>query len=617
MAATDHLAKSARMLASIAVIIAALYVAKGVLVPITLAVLLSFLLSPVCDWLERHWLGRVPAVMVTALVGFTVFGGATWMAVVQVSDLAPRMPEYETNLKVKLQSANAYVSATLGRVTRTAQGMSENLSPVELAQAPQGTKEWPYAVRIISSPASPLQVFGSVFGTVLQVLGSVGVVIILVVFFLVRRDDLRDRFILLVGQGQVSLTTQMLEDAGTRVSRYLAAAFLVNAIFGTAVGVGLYLIGVPNPTLWGILATILRFIPYLGPWLAAAMPIGLSMAISGDWMAPGLTIGLFVVLELVTNNVLEPWLYGKNTGVSAVAVLLAAVFWTWLWGVVGLLLATPLTVCLLVVGKHVPQLSFLNTLLGDKPVFEPTKRVYQRLLAGDDEEAAELLDKYFEHAPLVEVYDTVLIPALVSAETHWRRGEIEETRHTFILQTLKSMIQERGERKQEPQQTAGNEDVEDAETGSDIADRAALPGVCVLCVPAHGEADELAAMMLAQIVDIRGCVVETVPTAAMGVASELVEYVGQRKPDVVCISAVPPAAVAHARRLRMRLRRRFPELNLVVGLWNSPGDLNEAKERIGSDLKTQIVATLADAQAQIRRFVANGSDAATLHSRSN
>ena len=592
------------MLASIAVIVAALYVAKGVLVPITLAVLLSFLLSPVCDWLERHWLGRVPAVMVTALVGFTVFGGATWMAVVQVSDLAPRMPEYETNLRVKLQSANAYVGATLGRVTRTAQGMSENLSPVELAQAPQGTKEWPYAVRIISSPASPLQVFGSVFGTVLQVLGSVGVVIILVVFFLVRRDDLRDRFILLVGQGEVSLTTQVLEDAGTRVSRYLAAAFLVNAIYGTAVGVGLYFIGVPNPTLWGILATTLRFIPYLGPWLAAAMPIGLSMAISGDWMAPGLTIGLFVVLELVTNNVLEPWLYGKNTGVSAVAVLLAAVFWTWLWGVVGLLLATPLTVCLLVVGKHVPQLSFLNTLLGDKPVFEPAKRVYQRLLAGDDEEATELLDKYFEHAPLVEVYDTVLIPALGSAETHWRRGEIEETRHTFILQTLKSMIQERGERKLEPQQQAGNKDVEDAQAGSGIADPAALPGIRVLCLPAHGEADELAAMMLAQIVDIRGCVVETVPAAAMGAASELVEYVGQRKADVVCISAVPPAAVAHARRLRMRLRHRFPELNLVVGLWNSPGDLNEAKERIGPDLKTQIVTTLADAQAQIRRFVA-------------
>ena len=449
MAPSDHLAKSARMLASIAVVVAALYLAKGVLVPMTLAVLLSFLLSPACDWLERHWLGRVPAVVVTALVGFTVLGGATWMAVVQVSDLAPRMPEYETNLKAKLESANARVSATLGRVTRTAQGMSENLSPVDVAQAPQGTKEWPYSVRIISSPASPLQVFGSMFGTVLEVLGSIGVVIVLVVFFLIRRDDLRDRFILLVGQGQMTLTTQMLEDAGTRVSRYLATEFLLNVIFGTAVGGGLYLIGVPNPILWGILATTLRFIPYIGPWLAAAMPIGLSMAISGDWVAPSLTIALFVVLELFTNNVLEPWLYGKNTGVSAVAVLLAAVFWTWLWGVVGLLLATPLTVCLLVVGKHVPQLSFLNTLLGDKPVFEPTKRIYQRLLAGDDEEATELLDEYFEHTPLVEVYDTVLIPALASAETHWRQGELEEGRHRFILQTLKSMIQERGERQQE------------------------------------------------------------------------------------------------------------------------------------------------------------------------
>jgi len=603
MAPSDHLAKSARMLASIAVVVAALYLAKGVLVPMALAVLLSFLLSPVCDWLERHRLGRIPAVVATALVGFTVLGGAAWMAVVQVSDLAPRMPEYETNLKAKLQSANAQVSATLGRVTRTAQGMSENLSPVELAQAPQGTKEWPYSVRIISSPASPLQVFGSMFGTVLEVLGSIGVVIVLVVFFLIRRDDLRDRFILLVGQGQMTLTTQMLEDAGTRVSRYLATEFLLNAIFGAAVGSGLYLIGLPNPILWGILATTLRFIPYIGAWLAAAMPIGLSMAISGDWVAPSLTVGLFVVLELFANNVLEPWLYGKNTGVSAVAVLLAAVFWTWLWGVAGLLLATPLTVCLLVVGKHVPQLSFLNTLLGDKPVFEPAKRVYQRLLAGDYEEATELLDEHFEHTPLVEVCDTVLIPALASAETHWRRGELEEGRHKFILQTLRSMIQERGERQQELHKNESGEDVKEAEADSSLADRTGLPPLCVLCLPAHGEGDELAGMMLAQVVDIRGCVVETVPATATAVASELVNYVEQRNADVVCISAAPPAAVAHARRLRMRLRRRFPQLNLVVGLWNAPGDLNEAKERIGSDARTHIVATLKNAQEQIRMLV--------------
>lgn len=197
--------------------------------------------------------------------------------------------------------------------------------------------------------------------------------------------------------------------------------FLVNGMFGMCVGIGLALIGVPNAILWGILATALRFIPYIGYWIAAAMPIGLSMAISPGWFAPLMTVGLFVVLELLNNNLLEPWLYSRNTGVSAVAVLVAAVFWMWLRGPAGLLLATPLTVCLLVIGKHVPQLSFLNILLGTDPVFEPKDRIYQRLLAGDQEEAAELIEGYLEHQLLVEVYDTVLIPALALGETHWRR----------------------------------------------------------------------------------------------------------------------------------------------------------------------------------------------------
>jgi hypothetical protein len=302
---------------------------------------------------------------------------------------------------------------------------------------------------VVSSPASPLEVFGGVFGTVLGGFASAGIVIVLVVFFLIRREDLRDRFIHLIGKDQVTVTTQMLEDAGTRVSRYLSMLLFINATFGTAVGIGLYLIGLPNAVLWGILAATLRFIPYLGPWIAAAMPIGLAMAISTGWLAPLLTIGLFVVLELFSNNVMEPWLYGKRTGVSAVAVLVAAVFWTWLWGVVGLLLATPLTVCLLVIGKHVPQLSFLDVLLGNEPVFEPAKRVYQRLVAGDQEEAAELVEDYCLNTPVVEVYDTMLISALASSETHWRRGDFGEDRHKYILQSVKEIVQEQGERRQE------------------------------------------------------------------------------------------------------------------------------------------------------------------------
>ena len=497
MAPSDQFAKSAWMLASIAVVVAALYLAKGVLVPLTLAVLLSFMLSPVCDWLERQRLGRIPAVLVTAILAFAALGIVVWIAVVQMTDLAPKMPEYQDNIQAKLHSVNDYVSVALSKVTRTAQNIGQNLPESEQAGNRRGTSEWPYSVRVISSPASPLQVLGGTFGTVLGVLGSTGMVIVLVVFFLVRREDLRDRFIRLIGKGQVNVTTQMLEDAGTRVSRYLSMLLLINATFGLAVGIGLYLIGLPNAVLWGILATTLRFIPYIGPWIAAAMPIGLAMAISTGWVAPLLTIGLFVVLELFSNNVMEPWLYGTRTGVSAVAVLVAAVFWTWLWGVVGLLLATPLTVCLLVIGKHVPQLSFLDILLGNEPVFEPTKRVYQRLVAGDQEEAAELVESYCADRPLVEVYDTMLISALALAETHWHRGELDEARHKFILQSVKEMIEERGERQQEIE-GAQNRKEADGDSSPVIATNPSPR--CILCLPARTEADEIAGMMLSQLV---------------------------------------------------------------------------------------------------------------------
>ena len=251
MTSSDQFVRSAWMLASIAVVVTALYMAKGVLVPLTLAVLLSFLLSPVCDWFERHWLGRVPAVLLTAILGFGVLGIAAWTAVVQMTDLAPKMPEYQENLQAKLHSVNSYFIAALNKVTKTAEDVGQNLPQAAPALTPQGTDEWPYSVRILSSPMSPLQVLGGTFGTMLEGLGSAGIVIVLVVFFLVRREDLRDRFIRLVGQGQVTLTTNMLGDAAKRVSRFLSMLFIVNFTFGFVVGIGLYLIGIPNAILWG------------------------------------------------------------------------------------------------------------------------------------------------------------------------------------------------------------------------------------------------------------------------------------------------------------------------------------------------------------------------------
>jgi predicted PurR-regulated permease PerM len=586
VAPPDPFVKSIWTLASVAVVVAALYLAKGVLIPLTLAVLLSFLLSPVCDWLERRGLGRIPAVLVTAILGFSLLGIAGWIAVLQMIDLAPRMPEYQNNLEAKLQSVNQYFIAALSKVTRTAEDIGQNLPQADRTAAPLGTYESPYSVRVLTSPASPLQLLSGTFGSLIEVLGVGGIVIVLVVFFLVRREDLRDRFIRLLGKGQVTVTTQMLEDAATRVSRYLSMLFVINATYGLAVGIGLYLIGLPNAILWGILATTLRFIPYIGPWIAAAMPVGLSLAISTGWLTLILTVVLFVVLELFSNNVMEPWLYGKNTGMSAVAVLMAAVFWTWLWGVAGLLLATPLTVCLLVIGKHVPQLAFLDILLGNEPVFEPSRRVYQRLLAGDQEEATELFEEDLVKRPLVEVYDTLLIPALALAETDWHHGELDEGRHTFILQSLKEMIHERDEVQQE---LPAKDEVE-------VPSRA-----CILCLPARDEADEIAGMMLAQLLASSGCLVQSVSFAAA--ASEWASLFEKRNPVVVCISATPPAAVMHARHLCQQLRVRFPNVSVVVGLWNVHGDLSKAKARIGDGAVTHVVTTLAEAQEQVRLLV--------------
>ncbi len=589
-----------QMPASIAVIIAGVYLAKGILVPCTLAILLSFLLSPVCDWLEQWRLGRIPAVLVTATVGFGILGALIWTAALQVSHLAPKIPEYRDNVAAKLNSVNEYALAELSKLTTTGRRVQEDFAPVDEASEPRGTEKSPFSVRVVTSPTSPLEIFGGMFGTLLEVLGTIGVVIVFVIFFLIGREELRDRFIRLAGRGQVTVTTQMLEDASARVSRYLSVFSLLNVTFGILIGIGLFLIGIPNAILWGILAAALRFIPYLGPWIAASMPIVLSMAISPGWGPTILTVMLFVVLELLNNNLLEPSLYGTNTGVSAVAVIVAAVFWTWLWGPMGLLLATPLTVCVLVVGKHVPQLSFLNVLLGTEPVFEPKKQVYQRLLAGDVEQAAELFSDSLRDKSLVDVYDSVLIPALAMGEMHWHLGELNDVKHKFIVQSLKEMIQDYSDRRQEQLAKEAIPAIPDSAEASAGAEIVPTRRARILCLPARTEADEITAMMLAQVLEAAGLDVQTVSVTSL--ANEIVDIVGQKTADLVCVSATPPAAVMHAGYLCRRLSVRFPGVKLVVGLWGATGEMTRARDRIGCG--AILVSTLADAQKEISQLTA-------------
>ncbi|MBI5764738.1 MAG: AI-2E family transporter [Planctomycetes bacterium] len=599
MTPSEHFSKSTWMLTlvSLAMAVAVLYLAKGVLVPLMLALLLSFLLAPICDRLERWRLGRIPAVLITAVMAFTVLGIAVWTASVQLLNLAPKLPEYQNNIHSKLDSVNDYVSKALNKARKTTLNIGQNLTQPDPEAESRGTEDRPQVVRVIPSPSSAIQVLGGMFGSLLEVFGSTGIVIILVVFFLLQRDDLRDRFIRLSGGGRVTTTTQALEDVTARVSRYLFVQLFINVTFGVLIAVGLYFIGLPNAVLWGFMATVLRFIPYIGPWIAATAPIGLSMAISTGWGAPILTAGLFVVLELFSNNVMEPWFYGKHTGVSSVAVLLAAVFWTWLWGPVGLLLATPLTVCLLVIGKHVPQLSFLDTLLGNEPVFEMKKRIYQRLLAGDQEEAAELLLKEVDTKSLVEVYDTVLLPVLAHTGAHWIRGDLDESRHEYMFQSLKELIEELSERWQALQKKESAAEAEPAISGGDGDAATAARSPTVLCLPAHDEADEIAGAMLNQLMESQVCSIEVASAAAL--VSERIDLVEKGKPDIVCISATPPASVMHARYLYRRFRGHFPDAKLVVGLWDAKVDLNQARIRIGCGPETHMVATLTDALEKI------------------
>jgi hypothetical protein len=451
-------------------------------------------------------------------------------------------------------------------------------------------------------------------------------VLVLILFMLLAREDLRDRIIRLMGRGKLQVTTQAMNEAGVRVSRYLLMQSLINTIHGVAVATGMYFLDVPNFLVWGLFSALLRFIPYVGPWLAASMPILLSLAVFDNWTQPLLVMGYFVALEVISNNVLEPWLYGASAGVSPLAVIVTAIFWTWLWGPIGLLLATPLTVCLVVMGKYVPQLNFINILLGDEPALEPHIRFYQRILALDQEDAAEVAEAFLEErGSLVEVYDVVLIPALRLAEMDRHRGDLDERRVQFLHAALRQMIEDLGElaaRIDEQEQEDGRRSSRRAKAHEAQEDRerpvaksgvdtsflpasphpvpAFLPDLFVLCLPARDEADELVAEMLAQVVRRAGARGEAASVTSL--SSEMTALVEQRDADIVCISALPPSAAAHARYLCKRLISRFPDLELVIGLWRATGDLERARERVSCLPTTPLVTTLQDALAELAQI---------------
>jgi predicted PurR-regulated permease PerM len=616
------------MLAAIALIVAGLFFARDVLIPIALAILLSFLLTPVVTRLERMGLNRIGSVLAVVTVGFLVLGMIGWIVAGQIIDLARDLPSYQDNIHnkvVQLRGSGGAFSDAKKVVDQIGKDLAEKRPESQPATQPAAalpgtTNEHPLDTPLVDQSVRNLagkpttdpiqvkvvddrntfQVYGEILGPYLTPLGTAGIVIVFVIFMMIAREDLRDRFIRLVSRGNINITTQALDEASTRISRYLLMQLVVNVTYGIPIAVGLWLIGIPNALLWGLMATVLRFIPYIGPWIAAAMPILLSLAISQSWTLPIYTILLFVVIELISNNVIEPWLYGTSTGMSAIAVLVSAVFWTWLWGVPGLLLSTPMTVCLAVMGKYVPQLQFLNILLGDEPVLEPPMRVYQRLLAMDQEEATDLVEEYLNDKTLIQLYDEVLIPALGLAEQDQHAGRLDADRRQFIRRAMREIVDDLGERHRLP---VGKVDdaSEEVQANSVKATADANSSVCVVCLPARDEADEIVAMMVAQVLEIGSCQAKYVPVDAL--ASEMVEAADRHRARIVCISALPPSAVTHARYLCKRLRAQIPDISLVVGLWGAKGDIAKTRARLSCKETDQVVRSLTEVVEQIQPLV--------------
>ena len=373
-----------------------------------------------------------------------------------------------------------------------------------------------------------------------------------------------------------------------RVSSYLRMQFLINAGYGISVAVGLYLIGVPSALMWGVLGFSLRFLPYIGPWIAAALPILVSLAVSDGWAQPMWVVGLYVVLELLLNNVAEPWLYGGSVGVSSVGVIVSAIFWTWLWGPVGLVLAMPLTVCLLVMAQYVPQLRFITVLLADRPPMSLVERVYQRMLASDENELVKLLHKELKTRPLVNVYDELLIPALSLAEQDRHADLLSDDQVSVVEEIAADLVQELGE---EAKQQAGTltTRVDNGGAANATNDRSKAR---VLCIPLRDEADETCGRMLAQLLSLEGLTCEVASTDSL--SNEVVERIETMHADVVVISILPPIAQRETRLLWKRLRARFPHLPVVVGCWHS-GDARQLLGRVERDGPSHLVTTLADA----------------------
>ena len=608
---TPHAAAILTLMAFVVVVLA-LYFAREVMVPITLAVLLSFLLAPLVDVLRNWRLPRALAVLISVATSLGIILALGGLIGAQVANLASDLPRYQSTIATKAHFLQDY---TVGRLSRLSEKLDQQVhpAPAEPAAKPAAggrSDPKPVPVQVEAPGESPLVLAQRLIEPVLAPLATTGITFIVAIFILMQQEDLRDRLIRLFGSTDLHRTTMALDDAGHRLSRYFLTQLAINAAFGLVIFAGLIAIGVPNAALWAILSALLRFVPYIGTWISGLLPTLMAAAVDPGWSMAAWTFGLYAATELIVGQVVEPVLYGHSTGLSPVSVVVAAVFWSWLWGPIGLILSTPLTLCLVVLGRHVRRLEFLDVILGDRPALTPVESFYQRILAGDADEALDQAETLLRDRPLSSYYDEVALPGVRLATADVARGALPPDKAERIRTTVLELIDDLAAHDDQPpssdQLLPSAVVLPSRETdlptrpvpgpnfergGSRPPWDAACP---VLCIAGRGPLDDTATAMLAQLLNKHGLGARTAPHSVVGRGG--VNTLDGGEIAMVCLCYLEiDGGPSHLRYALRRVRQRLPGVKLMVGLWPTGEAVlhdERLRQAIGADFTA---ATLTDA----------------------
>lgn len=592
--ATNHWLRAFLIVGTFIVLVGGLYAARSVLVPVVLAVLLTFIFGPMVGWLQRHGLGRITSVLIVCGVAFAFLGLLLFIVFLQMKSLAMALPEYKQEITQKLlQVREALNGSWLDEVSEAFKDVSGKIKESEPDVTPKAPAD-PIPVTVTPSAWSWL----NSAGPALDVLVSAGLVVILVMFMLMRREDLRNRLIRLSGDGNLTRMTKALDDVAAGISRFLLMQLIINGTYGLVLGLGLFALGVPYSVLWGFLAAVLRYIPYLGPWIGAIFPITISVAVMPGWGTPLLVLGLIVVIELISNNFMEPLLYGHSLGISEVSLLVSAAFWAWLWGPVGLVLATPLTVCLAVLGRFVPSLSFLAILLEDEVKLPAHAAYYQRLLAKDQDEALALVEAHWtEHGP-VEVFDQMILPALARTAQNQKSDILAETDAAYIFRATGEWLDDMESDRAFKSAAAHGEDTRKAARRETIFGWAA-----------DSNAAQLGVRMLRYLLAEDGIDLEIVTPAFSG--DELMTRIDEEQMGGICLAVVAPGPLAPLRYLCKRLRARFSDLKICASVWGGADEQDRVAAMLTAAGADRVATTLSQSRAQALQALASYSDPAS------